>query len=149
MPLTLENFEFAIEPKILQRGADYFRNGNVQNIQKVGENEFSAWVAGGDDYNVFIKFDGENIVESECDCPYDWGDTCKHVAAVLFHFKNKGVKTADNALSRKLDSLLTNLSNQELRDYVRNKLRRDRKFRNAFLRDFESDFYEEEDEDFY
>ena len=149
MPITLDNFEFAIEPKILQRGLEYFKHGHLASVQKIGENEFNAWVAGSDDYNVYIKFDGANIVEYECDCPYDWGDTCKHVAAVFFHFKNKGVKTTDNALSRELDSLLTSLSNEELRDYVRNKLRRDRKFRNSFLRDFESDFYEEEEEDFY
>jgi uncharacterized Zn finger protein len=149
LSLTLDNFEMMIEPKILERGLQYFKYGNIADVQKVGENEFSAWVEGTTDYNVYIKLDGIKVVNYECDCPYDWGDICKHITAVLFHFKTKGVRAADSGLSKELDALLTNLSNQELRDYVRNKLRKDRNFRNSFLRDFESDFYEEEEEDFY
>ncbi|MEP6925864.1 MAG: SWIM zinc finger family protein [Pyrinomonadaceae bacterium] len=147
LSLTLDNFETLIEPKILERGADYFKSGSVLKIQKVADGEFSAWVMGSRDYNVLVKLDGTKVVNYECDCPYDWGDICKHVAAVLYHFKNKGVKSAESGLSRELDSLLTNLSNQDLRGYIRNLLSRNRQFRNIFLRDFQSDFYEE-DEDF-
>ena len=145
MDLTLDNFETLIEPKILQRGADYFKSGSVMKIQKVADDDFSAWVAGSHDYNVLVKLDGTKVISYICDCPYDWGDVCKHVAAVLYHFKNKGVKSAESGLSLELNSLLTNLSNQELREYVRNLLCRNRQFRNIFLRDFQSDFYEEDE----
>ncbi len=145
LSLTLDNFETLIEPKILQRGADYFRTGSVIKIQKVADDEFSAWVMGSRDYNVLVKLNDSQVVNYECDCPYDWGDICKHIAAVLYHFKNKGVKSAESGLSLELNSLLTNLSNQQLRDYIRNLLSRNRQFRNIFLRDFQSDFYEEDE----
>jgi len=143
MQLTLENFEKNIERKIVERGFQYFKGGYVARLEKVGENEFSALVSGSDNYDVFVKFDDKTIVEHECDCPYDWGNVCKHEVAVFYAIRNGSFSDT----SEKVKSLLKNLHNDALRRFVSNLLKKDRTFRRDFLREFDEDF-EEDDEDF-
>ena len=72
------------EERILERGYDYYRSGNVEdlNIQK---NEITATVYGSEEYDVSILMDGREIEEMECTCPYaEDGNYCKHMAAVLY-----------------------------------------------------------------
>ena len=78
------------------------------------------------------------------------GDTCKHAVAVFYKLRAKDF--TDSA--EKLKELLANLHNDALRVFVKNLLKKDRKFRNEFLREFDEDFEEDEfedefDEDYY
>ncbi len=112
-------------------------------MEKVGENEYSALVSGSDNYDVFVKLDDKTIVEHECNCPYDWGDVCKHEVAVFYAIRNGDFSDK----SEKVKSLLENLHESALRRFVSNLLKKDRTFRREFLREFDEDF-EEDDEDF-
>lgn len=143
--MNLKNFEIEVEPKIVERGLDYYKNGDVRKLEKVGENEFSAVVFGTEKYSVYVKFNGETIIEHECDCPYDYGDVCKHKVAVFYQIRNGNFSD----LSDKLNSLLTNLHESALRRFVANLLKTDANFRREFLREFDEDFEEDEDEDFF
>jgi uncharacterized Zn finger protein len=145
MPITLDNFEQTVEPKIVERGLDYFNDGYISRLEKVGENEFSALVFGTEKYNVFVKLDGRTITEYECDCPYDYGDTCKHAVAVFY--KLRANDFTDSA--EKLREILDNLHNDALRRFVNNLLKKDRNFRTEFLRTFDEDFEEDEDDEFF
>jgi len=77
-------FEVEIERKILDRGFDYYENKNVIEVENLGNGEFSALVEGSEDYEVFVQISEGKVIEHSCDCPYDWGDVCKHVVAVLY-----------------------------------------------------------------
>lgn len=148
--MNLQNFEQFVEDKIVSRGLDYFKNSDVRKVEKVSENEFSAVVTGSDIYTVYVKLDGNDILEYECDCPYDWGDTCKHAVAVFYKLRTKDF--TDSA--EKLKEILDNLHADALRKFVTNLLKKDRQFRNEFLREFDEDFEEDEfegelDEDYY
>lgn len=144
--MNLKNFEIEVERKIVERGLDYYRNGDVRKLEKVGENEFSAAVFGTEKYSVYIKLKGETIVKQECDCPYNYGDICKHKVAVLYKLRNGDFSD----LSGKLNPLLENLHESALRKYVSNLLKTDANFRREFLREFDEDFEEDEaDEDFF
>ena len=70
--MTLTNFEGLVEAKIVERGYDYYKRGRIAKVEQVGEGEFNAVAFGSDDYEVYVRIDGERIVEYECDCPYDW-----------------------------------------------------------------------------
>lgn len=140
--MNLKNFEIEVERKIVERGLDYYRNGDVRKVEKVGENEFSAVVFGTEKYGVYIKLNGETVIEHECDCPYDYGDVCKHKVAVLYKLRNENFSD----LSDRLKSLLENLPESALRKYVSSLLKTDANFRREFLREFDEDF-EDDDED--
>ena len=142
MPLTLDNFEQSVESKIVERGLNYFKSGDVARLEKVADGEFSALVLGSDRYEVFIKLDGKTISEHECDCPYDYGDVCKHKIAVFYAIRNGNFSN----VSDKLNSLLENLHESALRRFVSNLFKKDSQFRREFLREFDEDF-EDEDED--
>ncbi len=143
--MTLDDFREQIEPKILERGLDYYQNGYVPKVEKVSENEFSAIAYGSGRYNIYVKLEGRNIVEKSCDCPYDWGDTCKHEVAVFY--KLRAGDFTDSA--GKLREILGNLTDKALRKFVSDLLKKDRDFRNEFLRTFDKDFEEDEDDEFF
>lgn len=143
--MTLDNFEQFVEPKIIGRGFDYFKEGEVVRLEKVSEREFSALVFGTEKYDVFVKLSGREIVEYECSCPYDYGDTCKHAVAVFYKLrKNDFTDSAE-----KLREIFENLDNGILRSFVNDLLKKDRKFRQEFLRTFDEDFTEDEHEEFF
>jgi uncharacterized Zn finger protein len=141
--MTLNYFESDVERKVIERGLDYYRSGDVKKLEKVGENEFSATVFGSRKYSIYVKTNGEVIVEHECDCPYDWGNVCKHKVAVFYAIRNGNFSnTGDN-----LNSLLENLHQAALRKFVSNLLKKDRNFRREFLREFDENFEKDDEED--
>ncbi len=141
--MTLAGFEQTIESKIVERGFRYFKDGYVARLEKVGGGEFSAMVLGTERYEVFVRLDDKTIVGHECDCPYDWGNVCKHKVAVFYAIRSGDFKDTGD----KLNLLLENLHNDALRRFVADLLKKDRSFRQEFLREFDEDF-EEDDEDF-
>jgi uncharacterized Zn finger protein len=148
--MNLKDFEKFVEDKIVSRGFEYFKHDEVRKVEKVSENEFSAVVTGTSHYTVYVKLNGETIVEYECDCPYDYGNTCKHAVAVFYKLRAKDFIDS----STNLKEILDNLHTDALRKFVTNLLKKDRKFRNEFLREFDEDFEEDEfedefDEDYY
>ena len=142
--MNLKSFESEVEAKIVERGLDYFKSSDIRKLEKVGENEFSAIVFGSDKYSVYVKTEGGEIIAHECDCPYDYGDVCKHKVAVFYAIRQGDFSDA----SDKLASLLGNLHESALRKFVSNLLKKDANFRREFLREFDEDFVEEDDEDF-
>ncbi|WP_141430446.1 SWIM zinc finger domain-containing protein [Bacillus sp. 03113] len=98
--MKLFEFEEQIDDVILQRGRDYFNNGNVEEIKEIDNNRYIVEVAGSEIYTVSIKLnENEVILETDCDCPYDWGEFCKHQAAAFFALKDE--KEGNSKKSRK------------------------------------------------
>ena len=82
--MDLNNFESYIDPKILERGYEYFENDYVTSVEESKENVFVAKVEGTHQYTVEVEFDlNWNIMDTMCDCPYDLGEYCKHQVAVF------------------------------------------------------------------
>ena len=94
--MNLNNFEEHMDKKILARGLGYYRFSRVSSLEKVDKNLHKAEVEGTDElYYVEVELDEEgNILFSECDCPYDMEEYCKHQAAVFYALK----KMADENL---------------------------------------------------
>lgn len=80
--MNLVDFDEYVSDKIYERGEDYFDWGAVKQLSRSG-NKWTAKVAGTEMYKVDVSLDeGQNIVSSKCNCPYDYGNTCKHEVAV-------------------------------------------------------------------
>lgn len=139
--MTLENFEKKIPEHILDRGADYFEMGNIENVEKVDVGEFSAIVLGSEEYSVFLKFDRQDeIMEHSCNCPYDRGNFCKHLVAVLFYLK-KGAdsKLITENLLPELMVELEVLDKEELVDLILHFSKRNKPLRDDLRKYFELD----------
>jgi uncharacterized Zn finger protein len=132
-------FETEIERKILDRGFDYYENNNVIDVENLGNGEFSAVVEGSEDYEVFIEISKGKVIEHSCDCPYDWGDVCKHVVAVLYYIRDieiLGESTDKEGVKSQLQLIIDDISEQDLRDYVLFYALRNRQFREDFTEEF-------------
>ena len=90
--MNIHNFESKIEQKILDRGFDYYEQDQVESFDHFAQGEFAVTVLGSERYSVYIELNSKlKIVEHSCDCPYDWGDFCKHEVAVLHWIRDSQV----------------------------------------------------------
>lgn len=148
MPFPFHQFELYIDETILKRGLSYFKNGSVENVEEVSHNRFEAIVQGTDAYLVKIQLEKDQITQYSCNCPYDQGPVCKHVAALLFHLVQdelgieaktpKGGKAEKKPAKRKtkeeqVSELLDKLDIDELRNFIREQATESRLFRDTFF----------------
>lgn len=83
MKLTLDGFNKQIPSNILSRGRDLYARGAIVDLSQTDEG-WSAQVQGARLYNVDINQEADGSLTTVCTCPYEYGDYCKHVAAVLY-----------------------------------------------------------------
>lgn len=87
--MNLNNFERYMEKKILARGRDYYESGYVTSVEETDDNVYEAEVEGTDLYTVEVELDDQaNIIDTQCDCPYDMGEYCKHQVAVFLALRD-------------------------------------------------------------
>ncbi len=81
---------------ILDRGKEYFDNGNVKNISYQSGGTYMALVdgKGREKYFVRIIIENDKVKELFCNCPY--GSNCKHEVAVLFEMEKRGLIAGEN-----------------------------------------------------
>ncbi len=106
------------QPHILERGRAYFDEGRVLELEQT-EDGYTATVDGTEEYEVEILLDGGSIEDMLCDCPYaEDGNTCKHMAAVLFAVnagKPSKKKTPPKKERLTPDSLVRKIPDDQLR----------------------------------
>ena len=145
--MTLDDFEAYFEDIILDRGIDYFYDRHVLSLVLI-DDTWEAEVAGTEDYLVTVKIsdDGE-ILETYCDCPYDWSDFCKHQAAVFYALREEldpEVLTQRAAEKDALVKILKQRSKQELFDLMLEFAQKNKRIRETlFLRYAEASDSEE------
>lgn len=152
MQIPLNQFEQYIDETILKRGLQYFKKGHVHEPEEISPGKYEAIVEGTEDYTVQLTLKNGIITEHVCDCPYDFGPVCKHVAAVIFYLqqdelepnkKTKKAKSGQTAkaakrktVAQQVDELLEKASHEELKQFVREKASQNAPFRNLFLSSF-------------
>ena len=132
-------FEIDIDRKILDRGFDYYENDNVDEVENLGNGEFQAVVQGSEEYEVFIKIENGKVAEHTCECPYDWGDICKHEVAVLYYIRDSEIykeKTGNEGLRSQIQTVIDELTEEKLRDYILFYALRNKQFRKDFFEEF-------------
>ncbi|MFQ6084512.1 MAG: SWIM zinc finger domain-containing protein, partial [Candidatus Aminicenantia bacterium] len=132
MKLTLKEIRMLSTESSFERGMEYFTQGHVKNIEQFG-NKITAIVSGKQDYRVTIRL-YEDDFTAECTCPYDWGGYCKHIIATLIALsKNyKEIKESKNREEEKIETILNNVSLEELKEFLRTEFENDPRLRNIF-----------------
>ncbi|MGB4205157.1 MAG: SWIM zinc finger family protein [Bacteroidales bacterium] len=152
MQIPLNQFEQYIDETILKRGLRYFKNGHVHEPEEISSGEYEAIVEGTEDYTVQLTLKNGVVTDYDCDCPYDMGPVCKHVAAVLFYLqqdelelskKTKRVKTEQSlkptkrkTIAQQVEELLEIITHDELKQFVHEKALKNELFRSLFLSSF-------------
>ncbi|WP_243290913.1 SWIM zinc finger family protein [Bacillus sp. FJAT-47783] len=122
--MNLHNFEEYFDDVILNRGKDYIDQGHIEKIEEMAKNRYIVEVLGSEIYTVDVLLsDAGEIVDTYCDCPYDWGDYCKHQAAAFFALRSKTIEKMDKSKATKssepqkkvhIKTILSSLSKEEL-----------------------------------
>lgn len=68
------------------RGYDYYKGKKVMELQEIGEDIYSATVAGGGGNNYSVELNIAHPRKSKCNCPHANGKRiiCKHIVATFF-----------------------------------------------------------------
>jgi len=106
MSVSIDGFEGAFEPVILQRAKGYFNSGRVGAIDYDNAPLLHALVDGSVLYDVDIRLKGKSIASVACTCPYDRSAYCKHVGAVLYKIREESNGGQANAESAKISTAL-------------------------------------------
>lgn len=118
-----------------ERGAEYFHEGRVRDVVQSGQ-RITASVEGTREYSVTIHTDKEDF-GAACTCPYDWGGYCKHIVATLIalseDYPKVGKDKDKEKKERKVESILNDLSPEELRRFVRTEFEKSKSLRDHFL----------------
>jgi len=152
MQIPLNHFVQYIDETILNRGYSYYKNKHVYELEELSAGKFSAIVEGTQDYTVQLTINNGIITEHVCDCPYDMGPVCKHIAAVIFYLqqdelelnkRTKRLKTNQasepvkrKSVARQIDELLEKTTHEELKQFIRQNVSANTAFRNLFLSSF-------------
>ncbi|GAB2707408.1 hypothetical protein GCM10011495_20880 [Hymenobacter frigidus] len=79
---TEADLEALVPRKIFERGSAYYYEDNaVGRIRRTGDT-FKAKVEGTETYRVELTIRAGKPPKIYCDCPYDYGDVCKHGIAL-------------------------------------------------------------------
>jgi len=127
------------DKKVLARGKALYAEGCVEHLKQIVEGKFAAEVLGseGDLYDVLITLKGGALAEFGCDCPYDWGDVCKHLVAVALAVKagkfnaSKPEEFEEQQEQQNIGTLLLDAEPTELQAFLLQYAERDSKFANA------------------
>ncbi|MFK7796113.1 MAG: SWIM zinc finger domain-containing protein [Aureispira sp.] len=129
----------AIPDQILERGFDYYENGNVIEVEEVEDGEYTAVVQGMEVYTVYIKIVDEDMVaEHNCTCPYDWGVYCKHFVAVVEAMEAGEYTAATDETAyyyafQKLKNSIEGMSKQELKELILAISKRDKSLQKTLI----------------
>lgn len=116
--IFIDDFENDIDYTILCRGKSYYDDGRVVDF-KINDGIVNAVVCGSYDYDVEIETDNTgNILSADCDCPYDFGEFCKHEVAVFYYIREyfRYDKSAKDEAD--LKSLLMKQAKETLADII-------------------------------
>ncbi|OOM78355.1 hypothetical protein CLPUN_19640 [Clostridium puniceum] len=149
--MNIDNFKEYIDKIILERGYDYYIDGNIVDTRNEGDNTYIFEVQGSEDYQVVVQLDtnGE-IIYSECDCPYDFGPICKHEVAAYYELAehisnviNDKVENRNNVINKKskkvmmkepeIKEVLSNLSKEKLIDIILDITKKDRTLKDSLI----------------
>ena len=149
---TEADLEALVPPKIFERGSAYYYEDNaVGCIRRTGDT-FKAKVEGTETYRVELIIRAGKPPKIYCDCPYNYGDVCKHGIAlglaVLDWFGNGNESepatepvplAGKDRRARLLTAAWARTSDRERLEFLRQLLSQKPKTLRRFLETFEFD----------
>lgn len=157
MKIPLDKFEQIIDETILKRGLSYYKNGFVTDFTELSVGEYEAVVSGSEDYTVRLEVNHNEIVQHDCDCPYDFGAVCKHVVASIFYLiqdklnsneQNLPLVKKKKSIHKQVNELLDKVSHKDLKKFIQEHSKIDKQFRDLFFSSF-ADLNESQSKEFF
>lgn len=151
--MTLQDFEIQIDSSIIKRGKEYFNNDQVAFLEETKKGHWVANVIGKEEYNVEIQIGSKNSIKKKlCDCPYDYGDVCKHVVAVLYAILEENSDAISKSTTKEqvqktkkpsFDAFLSKIELKEYQDFIKYYSQVNKSFKDEFEL-----YFSEKDESF-
>lgn len=102
---------------------------------------------GSDTYLVLLTVENNQVIRYDCDCPYDGGPVCKHIVAALYQLqeidtlppelaKTSTKKGKSKNKQNDVEIILDQLSLNQLKEYLKNKMDLDDTLKIHFLNSF-------------
>ena len=148
MSIPLNEFEDYVNSTILGRGQTYYSNGYVSEPELISKGVYEFIIVGTYEYTIHIHVNKGTVTSYDCNCPYDMGSMCKHVAAALYYLKeeiyeidldaagNLHPSPKEKSVEEQVQELLDNTSHSELKKFIKEQSVQNRDFRNLFLMHF-------------
>ncbi|MGM0718215.1 MAG: SWIM zinc finger family protein, partial [Halobacteriota archaeon] len=112
---------------VFERGQTYRGEGRIQRLDRF-DDLVTAAVRGSNRYDVTIELGGRSL-DTQCTCPYDGSGDCKHIVAVLLEV---AADPPDDD-SERIETVLDEVSADDLRGFVRDALAEHAELREQFL----------------
>ena len=93
--LPFPKFESAIDSSypVLETGKQAHQDKLIKQIHPISDHEWIAIVQSqtlpNHDYQVIVRIKDGKVSYHGCNCPFDYGDICKHVVATLYEIRKK------------------------------------------------------------
>lgn len=137
--MNINDFQNHVNETILDRGYEYYTNGNIVETYSQRDYEYIFQVEGSTDYEVVVILDenGE-VAYSNCDCPYDFGPICKHQVAAYFQLIEILNSKPDNNNKEirkqpQIKEVLDNLSKETLTNIILDIIEEDHTLKNRIV----------------
>lgn len=138
----IQRFLDDVDPTILARGENYYRSGQVENIEQDG-GHVTAEVSGSEEYPYQVELDfseGGEVEDWSCDCPYDRGPVCKHTVAVLLAIQageGEDRPKAKKTQKVSIQQLVERANKEQLAALIVEYCREDKRFQSLVLSELE------------
>lgn len=141
--MNISDFEKEVNSTTLKRGQKYFDEQAVADLEETAKGKWSATVHGNNDYIVHINLNNrQRVTDMDCECPFDDGDICKHMVAVLLAIREEKTNVTEVSGQKSpnkkkaplgIKELMEKISDCELRDFLFIFMEKDKKFKDDFL----------------
>ena len=145
--ITITNFTNTLDKNQILKGKHYFLDDAVEYVLEEKPGYWKAEVEGTELYHVQIQILKEEIKNTSCDCPHD-DPFCKHVVAVLFAIQDEldideekpeqqKKKAAAKKKTPSVEELLQQVTETDLKNFVKEAAKKSKDFRNLFMLRFQ------------
>ena len=133
LKLTVEKIRSLCTDKSFRRGAEYFSEGRVHNVQ-LSSGKVNSVVEGSRSYRVSVKL-LHQATDASCTCPYDFEGYCKHIVATLLAVAEDYERMAKeaNEEGQRFNSVLESSTEKQLKDFLRREIESDDWLKKYFL----------------
>ncbi len=129
MKLTIDHFEDEVHALMLARGKEHFEKGQVIKLEQTVE----GWSAEVDSTQVYriVLFGNAEFQDWHCDCPFDHGPVCKHVAGTLYAIRGKLSYEKEEA--ELATNIMKDLESAQIKGFLKSQFYESESLRKSFL----------------
>ena len=100
---SIRNILSTVPDAVLRRGEIYYESESIFSLVRNTDGVFAGKVNGssGETYKVKVQTsDTGEVSDYSCTCPYDYGDVCKHIVAVLLAIEAGSFREGNDAAAK-------------------------------------------------